>query len=161
MLDKEIAHSMEQQSLRSAQSNAEESLLQQQYLIARTRAEQEAKVNSIRVEQENRNRVTSAQAELEAARIRADAVFVAEQGVQKAAALRGHQFAAQPVLLQLELAKMQAEALQAAKVTLLVSPDSMQTGLGNLLLPAMRMQTEQTPLQLKNGQIQAEQRAGK
>ena len=142
IIDKDIARSMEQQSLRSAQSNAEAALLQQQYLIARTRAEQEAKVTSIRVEQENRNRVTQAQAELEAARLRADALFVAEQGAQKAAKLRGAQYEEQPVLLQLEMARIQAEAMAAAKVTLLVSPDNMASGLSPLLFPSLKIMSD-------------------
>ena len=139
VVDVNIQSELEKTSLLSAKSNAEASMLQQQLLIARTRAEQEAKVSSIAIEQANRNKVTSAQADLDSARLRAAAQVEEEKGRQLAADLRGKQFDASPVLLQLELARMQTEAVTRANISLVITPEQMAGGLGALLMPQLTM----------------------
>lgn len=150
ILDKEIAKSMEQQSLMTARVNTEEAMLDQQSRITRTRAEQEARVKSIQQEQENQNKITAAQAELNAARLRADALFVAAEGAQRAASLQGQQYKDHPELLQLELAKVQAQAIAAASISLIITPEGMKDGLGSMIMPGMLWQSMQS-----NGKIRS------
>jgi len=139
VVDVNIQSELEKTTLLSAKSNAEASMLQQQLLIARTRAEQEAKVSSIAIEQANRNKVTSAQADLDSARLRAAALVEEEKGRQQAADLRGKQYDASPVLLQLELARMQSESVTRANISLVITPEQMAGGLGALLMPQLTM----------------------
>lgn len=154
VLDKEIARSMEQQALLTSRINAEEAILDQQSRISRTRAEQAARVATIEQEQKNRATITNAEADLTAAKLRSEAMYVAAEGVQRAALLQGKQYKDHPELLRIELAKIQAQGLLNAKLTVVVTTESMKEGLGSMVMPGLLWQQQQQQTMTKDELLQ-------
>jgi hypothetical protein len=115
---------------------AKESVLEQQFKIAEVQAKQTAEVARISQERENANkrsaaetenanRIATAQAEKQSAQMRADALLIENEARLKVAKSQGEQFDDHPGLLQIELAKLQMQALQKANITLLVAPSEL------------------------------------
>lgn len=121
VLDANIAKEMANQSLVTAQVNARESVLQQNFKIAQTEASQGAEVVRIKQEQDNQNVLTAARTQLEAAKLRADALVIEAEARKKVAELEGTQYASYPQLLQIKLAELQVQSLSKANMSLFVS----------------------------------------
>lgn len=129
VLDASIAREMANQSLVTAQVNARESVLQQNFKIAQTEANQSAEVVRIKQEQDNQNILTAARTQLEAAKLRADALVIDAEARRKVAELEGNQYSLYPQLLQIKLAELQVASLSKANMSLFVSPEEMRSGL--------------------------------
>ena len=76
MLDQRIAAEMASQYLLTAQVSAKEAVLDQNFKIARTEAQQKAEVQRITQDQVNTNTLNAARSELEAAKLRAEATVI-------------------------------------------------------------------------------------
>lgn len=127
ILNAEIAQKMSQQSLVTAEVSAKEANMEKNAWIARTQAEQDAQVLSIQQKQRNSNVTAAAQAQAEALKIEADAKLEAAKreasakliiadAEQKAARMQGEVFNECPSLLELEKAKLYANAVQKAQL---------------------------------------------
>ena len=115
ILDPKIAHELEQQAIVSAKANTEQSVLEINTEIAKKRAQQEAGVKAIAQEQVNATIISKAEAELQAAKLRAEAIQIEAKAKKNAAVTIGEQFRENPQLFELELAKLQAEAFSKAQ----------------------------------------------
>lgn len=129
ILDEELAREMAKQALVAAKASAEQAVIEQKAAVAKSNAELEAMSRRVKQEQDNQIRISAARAELEAQRLAAEGIVCKAEAEQKAAELRGEQFRKYPELLQLELAKIQAEALKSWRVTL-IAPELSSTPFG-------------------------------
>ncbi len=111
IMDPAIATKMAEQSIKSAESNAQETLLAQQTNIANQIAQREAQIKAIQQEQENRNKLSQAQTELDAASKRAEAVLIEAKANKEAALLRGQAWEDNILLYNLEMEKIRAAAI--------------------------------------------------
>lgn len=119
IIDKSISSKMSEQALRSAEANAQESVLVQQRNIAEQTAMKEARMLTIKTEQENQSRVLTAAAELEAARNRADAILIEARAAKEANQLKAESWESNPKLFEIEMHRISADAI--AKSQFLVS----------------------------------------
>lgn len=124
ILNQTIASEMEKQSILTATANAKQSTLSQQYEIETQQARREAQTKNIILEQQNRAKLATADADLEASKKRAEAIVIEAEAQRKASEMRGTQYQQHPELLQLELAKLQAEMFKSAQIY--VTPEQMQ-----------------------------------
>lgn len=125
VLDLEIAKQLAGQSVTSAEFTTKQATLVKEYDIRTTEARMKAETDNIALMQRNQAIIAGAQAKLDAAQREADAVLIAADAERKAAALRGHLYRRYPALLELEKAKLQAQALKGA--TLVMSEDQLST----------------------------------
>ncbi|EKD70214.1 MAG: hypothetical protein ACD_46C00599G0003 [uncultured bacterium] len=88
IMDNEIAKKMSEQSLKTAEANAQEAVLEKQYAIAKRQAEQEAKTKEIAQKQMNDAKISTAQADLDAAKLSAQALLVKADAERDAAIKR-------------------------------------------------------------------------
>ncbi|OYK80263.1 SPFH domain-containing protein [Coxiella burnetii] len=119
---------MSDQSKKSAEVHARVALLQQESKIAENEALRAASKKNIEVEASNKNKISEEQAELEAAKLRAQAVEIetmAEankirtlaEAENKALRLRAQLYRDNPQFFQLELCRLQAVAVGGIKIT--------------------------------------------
>lgn len=123
VLDTEIAKQLAGQSVTSAEFTTKQATLVKEYDIKTTEARMRAETDNIALMQRNQAIIAGAQAKLDAAQREADAVLIAADAERKAAALRGHLYRKYPALLELEKAKLQAQAFKGA--TLVMSEDQL------------------------------------
>lgn len=143
IIDQNIASRMAEQAIVTAKASAEQAVLQQNFEIAKTRAEQEAKVSEIKMTRENANKVAAANAELDAATARAKAIIVEADARNKAAEMQAELFKRHPQLLEFEIAKLKFGALgkasnfsiTSAELSNLFSATSMMTLFGGGAVP--------------------------
>ena len=122
VLDETIAREMAKQSLVAATANAEQAVLKQNTAIAKSRAELDAMSRRVQQEQENQIKIAAARADLEAARLRAEALVVEAEARQRASTMEAEVLTKYPALLQLRLAEHQAAALRGSNVSI-IAPD--------------------------------------
>jgi hypothetical protein len=134
VLDQEIAREMSRQSLVAATANAEQAVIKQKTAIAQSHAELEAMARRVQQDQENKIRISAAEAELQAARLNAQAVVVQAEAAARSAEMEGEVLMKYPALLQLRLAELQARALSGSNLSIVSSG----TGDIALLLPERR-----------------------
>lgn len=115
IIDPELARSMSAQAQKTAETSQQQSVMQQQYEIARRKAEQEAEVKKIAQEQANAAKISQAEAEFHSAEMRAKAMLIQAEAEKQAALLRGQQFIENPKLFELEMLRLQMEALAKAQ----------------------------------------------
>ncbi len=126
-----IASEMEKQSILAATANAKQSTLGQEYEIQTQQARREAETKNIGLQQANQAKLSSAEADLEASKKRAEAIVVEAEAQRKARAMLGTQYQEHPELLQLELAKLQAEMFKSAQIY--VTPEQMQSMMQSMM----------------------------
>lgn len=157
ILNQTIASEMEKQSILSATANAKQSTLSQQYEIETQQARREAQTKNIILEQQNRAKLATAEADLEASKKRAEAIVIEAEAQRKASEMRGTQYQQHPELLQLELAKLQAEMFKSAQIY--VTPEQMQAMMQSMTgMRTMPMGYAQQPFAMFGGGA-AQQRA--
>jgi regulator of protease activity HflC (stomatin/prohibitin superfamily) len=115
MMDLDIAKKMSEQSLRTAEASSQEAVLEQNFRIAARKAEQEATTRRIAQDQLNQAKISQAQAELDAAKLSAEASLIKADADKKSAVLRGQQYTENPKLFELEMYKIQMENLAKAQ----------------------------------------------
>lgn len=118
VLDEDLAKEMAKQALVAATASAQQAVIEQKAAVARSNAELDAMASRVKQDQENQIRISAAQAELEAERLRSQAIVVKAEAQAKAAQLQGQQFREYPELLQLELARLQMDALRNSRVVI-------------------------------------------
>lgn len=118
VLDEELAREMAKQALVAATASAQQAVIEQKAAVARSNAELDAMASRVKQDQQNQIRISAAQAELDSERLSAQAVVVKAEAEAAAAKLRGQQYRDFPELLQLELVRMQMEALKGSRVVL-------------------------------------------
>jgi regulator of protease activity HflC (stomatin/prohibitin superfamily) len=127
VLDGDIAKKLAGQSVTSAEFTTKQATLVKEYDIKTTEARLRAETDNIVVQQKNQAVISQAQAKLDAARIEAEALLIAAQAQQTAQEMLGKLYERYPRLLEVELVKIKAQAIQSAK--LYVTPQT----LGNFM----------------------------
>lgn len=143
ILDHTISSKMAEFSLMSTSARAQEGVLDRNFKIAQTKAQQDAETIKIRQRQENENKVLIAEAEqksvqlkaeadLRAAKMRAEARFAEMEAEAKGQRLlldiakqRAEMYDKHPALLQYDIAKVQAESMKSIQSTI-ISPEVAQ-----------------------------------
>lgn len=118
ILDEKISQQMEQQSLLTSEIGAKQSVLEQEFNIAKKHAEQKAEVLRIEQENQNANKLSAATTEREAAKLNAEALLIKSEADKKAALMQAEIFKQSPEMLTLALAKLQIEAFKGVKMSL-------------------------------------------
>jgi regulator of protease activity HflC (stomatin/prohibitin superfamily) len=131
VLDEELAKEMAKQALVAATASAQQAVIEQKAAVARSNAELEAMARRVKQDQENSIRISAAQAELEAERIKAQGVLVQAAAERDAALMRGQQLRDYPELLQLEIVRLQMQALRSCTIVM-CAPEIAQTPFVNL-----------------------------
>jgi len=143
VLNTKILDQLQQQAISTASTNAQAAIMEQQYDIARKKAEQEAEVARIAQEQANQNVINQARAAGEAVKAQAEAELIAAErraktkimeaeaeakaillkaeAQQKAAELQAQIVQKYPAALSVELAKVQSQAW--TKATIIAAPE--------------------------------------
>jgi len=121
VLDIEIAKQLAGQSVTSAEFTTKQATLVKEYDIKTTEARMKAETDNIALQQRNQAVIAGAQAKLDSAHRQADAVLIAAEAQRKAASLRGELYRKYPALMEIERAKLKAQALAGA--TIFVSPE--------------------------------------
>jgi hypothetical protein len=122
VLDNNIATKMAEFSLTITAAKTQEENLERQSRIVRQTAEQEAIKKKIAQDQENANKIAQANAELEAAKLRAAAKMAEIEVEIKGQQMRAKQYDDCPKLFELEIAKIRAEQLKGVQ-SMIISPD--------------------------------------
>ncbi|MFI4919438.1 MAG: SPFH domain-containing protein [Legionellales bacterium] len=139
ILDEQIASQMAQSSIQSAQANATEATLEQRFRIAKRQAEQEAEQKRVAQEQTNETLITAAKAQRDAAELKkqatiaeaeaekqsivlraqaeAEAIRLKAEAQREAMTVQGQALQAHPGLLELELAKVKASAMEKMNIS--------------------------------------------
>ncbi len=115
ILDAQIAKEMEQQAVVTAQANTKQSVLEINTEIAKKEAAQKAGVKAIEQEQVNATIVSKAHAELEAAKLRAEAIEIEARARRNAALMEGERYIENPKLFDIKMAEIQADAFSKAQ----------------------------------------------
>jgi len=118
IMDAEISKSMEKQSILSAEANAKEGVIEQNFRIKKREAEQEAEKKRISQEQLNAARVSGAQADFDSAKLHADALLLQADADRKISLMKGQVYRDNPEFFQLELARIQASVFEKATLSL-------------------------------------------
>jgi len=118
IMDAEIIKSMEKQSILSAEANAREGVIEQNYRIQKREAEQAAEGKRIAQSQLNDAKVSQAEAEFNAAKLRADASLLQADAERKIAEMKGLVYQKNPEFFQLELARIQASVFERSTLNL-------------------------------------------
>jgi len=100
-----------------------------------TEARLKADTENIAVQQRNQAMLAEAQAKLEKAKREADALLISSEAARKAAEFQGELFTKFPMLYELEMAKIKAQALK--NCTIYITPQDM----GNFLSSPLAMFT--------------------
>ena len=132
VLDAELAKELAKQSLVAATASAQQAVIEQKAAVARSNAELEAMARKVKQDQDNLMLVSAAQAELQAARLRAEGLVVEAEAKQKALELEGLALRRFPELLHIRLAEIQSRALAGSRVTV-VAPELAQIPLMSFL----------------------------
>ncbi|GAM21931.1 hypothetical protein SAMD00019534_051060 [Acytostelium subglobosum LB1] len=127
VLDAEIAKKLAGQSVTSAEFTTKQATLAKEYDIKTTEARLKAETDNIAVAQKNQATIADSQAKLTAAQNEAQSLLIKAEAERKASEMQGELFAKFPALLELEMAKIKAMALQGA--TIYIAPESV----GNFL----------------------------
>lgn len=153
ILNAEIAKKMSEQSLLTADVNAQEAAIDKQTSVAKKKAQQAADVNKVTQDQINQTTVSTAQAKSNAAKLEAEAtetqarakansqfiaaemeaksIVIKAEAEKKSRDLQGDVYKEHPELLQRDLAQLQCEALKGAHI--IVAPDH----IGNIFSKSM------------------------
>jgi len=123
VLDEEIAKKLSGQSVTSAEFTTKQATLVKEYDIKTTEARLRAETDNIAVQQKNQAMLADAQAKFERAKREADALLISSEAQRKAAEFQGELFTKFPMLFELEMAKIKAEALKHA--TIYITPQDM------------------------------------
>jgi len=123
VLDEEIAKKLSGQSVTSAEYTTKQASLVKEYDIKTTEARLKAETENIAVQQRNQALIADAQAKLDKAKREAEAMLISAEAARKAAEFQGELFTKFPMLLELEMAKIKAEALKSA--TIYITPENM------------------------------------
>lgn len=118
IMDAEISKSMEKQSILSAEANAKEGVIEQNYRIKKREAEQEAEKKRVEQQQLNEAKVSQAQAEYDAAKMRAEAALLQADAERKIAEMKGAVYRTNPEYYTLELARVQASIFDKSTLNL-------------------------------------------
>jgi len=123
VLDEEIAKKLSGQSVTSAEYTTKQATLVKEYDIKTTEARLKAETENIAVQQRNQALIADAQAKLDKAKREAEAMLIAAEAARKAAEFQGELYTKFPMLFDLEMAKIKAEALKNA--TIYITPENM------------------------------------
>ncbi|GAM20621.1 hypothetical protein SAMD00019534_037960, partial [Acytostelium subglobosum LB1] len=116
VLDSEIAKKLAGQSVTSAEFTTKQATLVKEYDIKTTEARLKAETDNIALAQKNQAVIAEAQAKLQSAQREADALLVKADAERKAQEMKGELYAKFPALLELEMAKIKADALRGATI---------------------------------------------
>jgi regulator of protease activity HflC (stomatin/prohibitin superfamily) len=111
VLDEDIAKQLAGQSVTSAEFTTKQATLVKEYDIKTTEARLRAETENIAVQQRNQAVISQAQAKLDAAKIDAEALLIDAKAKGQARELTGLLYEKYPELLELEIARVKAEAL--------------------------------------------------
>ncbi|KAN0049904.1 hypothetical protein ACTA71_003002 [Dictyostelium dimigraforme] len=120
VLDTEIAKKLAGQSVTSAEFTTKQATLVKEYDIKTTEARLKAETDNIALEQKNKAIIAEAQAKLQSAQRQAEALIITAEAQKKVQEMQGELFTKFPILAEIELAKIKAEALKSA--TLYITP---------------------------------------
>jgi regulator of protease activity HflC (stomatin/prohibitin superfamily) len=123
VLDEEIAKKLSGQSVTSAEFTSKQATLVKEYDIKTTEARLRAETENIAVEQRNQAMLAEAQAKFEKSKREADALIIASEAQRKASEMQGEVFNKYPMLFELEMAKVKAQALR--NTTIYITPQDM------------------------------------
>jgi len=123
VLDEEIAKKLSGQSVTSAEFTTKQATLVKEYDIKTTEARLRAETENIAVQQRNQAMLSEAQAKLERSKREADALLISSDATRKAAEFQGELFQKFPMLFDLEMAKIKAQALK--NTTIYITPQDM------------------------------------
>jgi len=129
VIDKKIAKKLAGQSLISAEYTTKQATLVKEYDIKTTEAKLEADTANIALQQQNQAIISHAQAKLDAAQREAQASLIAADARRKAAEMQGELYTKFPQLLELEMLRIQAEALRGA--TIYIAPEDLENVLNS------------------------------
>jgi len=135
VLDEEIAKKLSGQSVTSAEFTTKQATLVKEYDIKTTEARLKADTENIAVQQRNQAMLSEAQAKLEKAKREAESLLISSEAARKAAEFQGELFTKFPMLYELEMAKIKAQALK--NCTIYITPQDM----GNFLSSPLAMFT--------------------
>jgi len=116
VLDEDIAKQLAGQSVTSAEFTTKQATLVKEYDIKTTEARLRAETENIAVVQRNQAVVTHAQAKLDAAKIDAEALLIDAKAKGQARELVGLLYEKYPELLELEIAKIKADAISESSL---------------------------------------------
>ncbi|EGG23533.1 vacuolin B [Cavenderia fasciculata] len=114
VIDADIAKKLAGQSITSAEYTTKQATLVKEYDIKTTEAKLKAETDNIALTQRNQAIVSEAQAKLLSAQRDADALLIAADAQKRAQEMLGELYVKFPCLLELEMAKIKAKALQGA-----------------------------------------------
>ncbi|KAN0049903.1 hypothetical protein ACTA71_003001 [Dictyostelium dimigraforme] len=120
VLDIEIAKKLAGQSVTSAEYTTKQATLVKEYDIKTTEARLKAETDNIALEQKGKAIIAEAQAKLESAQRQAEALIVTANAQKKVQEMQGELYCKYPILAEIELAKIKAEALKSS--TLYITP---------------------------------------
>ncbi|EGC35741.1 prohibitin domain-containing protein [Dictyostelium purpureum] len=120
VLDTEIAKKLAGQSVTSAEYTTKQATLVKEYDIKTTEARLKAETDNIALAQKNQAVIAESQAKLQSAQKEAEALLIAADAQRKAQEMQGELFTKYPILAEIELAKIKAQALKGA--TLYITP---------------------------------------
>jgi len=145
VLDEEIAKKLSGQSVTSAEFTTKQATLVKEYDIKTTEARLRAETENIAVQQRNQAMLAEAQAKLERSKREAEALLISSDATRKAAEFQGELFQKYPMLFDLELAKIKAQALK--NTTIYITPQDM----GNFFSSPLSIFTAMGTPQQKGG----------
>ncbi|KAM9995483.1 hypothetical protein ACTFIY_001668 [Dictyostelium cf. discoideum] len=120
VLDTEIAKKLAGQSVTSAEFTTKQATLVKEYDIKTTEARLKAETDNIALEQRNKAVISESQAKLSSAQREAESLLITAEAQKKASELQGELYTKYPILAEIELARIKAEALKNA--TLYITP---------------------------------------
>lgn len=141
ILDKTVSNKMAEFSLINTEANAKISVMDKNYDIAKREAEQEANKLQVMQHQKNQQTISTAQAEMEATKLRAESKKIeaetealAQRLLLQVAEERAKLYDDHPGLLQYDLAQIQVNTMKGVS-SMIVSPEvaSMYSILPNLV----------------------------
>jgi len=128
VLDEEIAKQLSRQSVTSADFTTRQAMLVKEYDIKTTQARLDAETKNILVQQHNQAVLAEAQTQLDKARREAEAKIIAAEATKKATEFQAELYTKYPVLVEIELARIRADAIKNA--TVYITPTELSTFFG-------------------------------
>lgn len=120
--DEKVRKEMEGAAIMSASAFAQQSVLKQKAAVAAAEADVAAMARRVKEDSTNSIAVNAAKAELESAKLRAQAIELEARAKAKALEFEAEVLSAHPALVQLRIAEAQYKALGSSRVTIM-SPD--------------------------------------
>ncbi len=146
IIDPNLATKMSEQAQKTAETSQKQATLQQEYEIAQRRAQQEANVNNIKLQQANEALLTQAEAKLKAAELDARALLVKAEANKQAAVKEGEQYQMNPALLELAKLRLQMEALSKAQLVPPQMATLMTSGMAGMPMTFFSGSPQQMPV---------------